>query len=91
MGLFDFIRRRKPPAAPAAAAPAHSPASPTLTSDQLRDAIVDAHTKQDADRLQQLFNHHSPQIAHDCMNLTKCPDERKDDRDFWSTAHDHAV
>jgi tetratricopeptide (TPR) repeat protein len=78
VGWFEFLRRKParplPPAAPSASA------APTLTSDQLRDAIVDAHSRQDGDRLQYLFNHYTPQIKRDCMSWTKCPDERAQDR-----------
>jgi hypothetical protein len=78
VGWFEFLRRKParplPPAAPSASS------APTLTSDQLRDAIVDAHSRQDGDRLQYLFNHYTPQIKRDCMNWTKCPDERTQDR-----------
>ena len=84
MGLFDFLRRRKAPAAATASATPSSSISaspaPPLTSDQLRDALVDAHARQDAERLQYLFNHYTPQIKRDCLSWTKCPDERTHDR-----------
>ena len=80
MAWFDFLRRK--PVPPAQSPPPPPPASPppTLTSDQLRDAIVNAHSRGDGDRLQYLFNHYTAQIKRDCMTWTKCPDEIAHDR-----------